>query len=131
MIMRSCNNLIYSLFFCRSAEMLLLCTRAMGIEFFFAAFTAPCTILWDTVRVNRIIRSGEPIFFSIGPVSFGNTFAVLHADICILTAHALVSADNYNTHQFHLTWFSDEANLPLSTVFLAAKHSLITRGNAA
>ena len=42
----------------RSAEMLLLCTRAMGIEFFFAAFTAPCTILWDTVRVNRIIRSG-------------------------------------------------------------------------
>ena len=60
----------------RSAETLLLCTRAMGMEFFFAAFTAPCTILWDTVRVNRIIRSGEPIFFSIGPVSFGNTFAV-------------------------------------------------------
>ena len=57
--------------------------------------------------------------------------AVLHADICILTAHALVSADNYNTHQFHLTWFSDEADLPLSTVFLAAKHPLITRENAA
>lgn len=53
--------------------------------------------------------------------------AVLHADICILTAHALISADNYNTHQFHLTWFSDEADLPLSTVFLAAKHSLVIK----
>ena len=55
----------------RSAEILLLCTLAMGMEFFFAAFTAPCTILWDTVRVNRII---------------------------ILAAHTLVSSDNHNAH---------------------------------
>ena len=60
----------------RSAVALLVWILAIGILFFFASWDAVITILWDTVLVKRIIRSGFPIFFFTEPCSFGNTLAL-------------------------------------------------------
>lgn len=119
----------------RSAEILLLCTLAMGMEFFFAAFTAPCTILWDTVRVNRIIRSGEPIFFSMGPVSFGNTFAVqpcaIHTSAYWRLIHSFPPIITTLIGYFHLTKFLGFCGTRRSpSIFLAAKQTLVIKNCA-
>ena len=59
-----------------SADALLVWTRATGIRFFFASCATLRTILCDTVPINRISRSGFPIFFRKEPFSFVNTFAL-------------------------------------------------------
>ena len=55
---------------------LLVWIRATGMLLRFASCAAASTILWETVFVNRIRRSGLPIFLRIGPFSFANTFAL-------------------------------------------------------
>lgn len=52
-----------------SAEQLPDCSLATGISFRFASCEAVIAILWDTVLVNRIIKSGQPSFFRSGPFS--------------------------------------------------------------
>ena len=42
----------------------------------FGLLLAQIIILWETVPVNRIIRSGEPIFFFMGPFSLAKTLAL-------------------------------------------------------
>ena len=59
-----------------SAVALLVCTRAIGIWFFFASCVTLMTILWETVLMNKISKSGQPIFFFKEPFSFAKTFAL-------------------------------------------------------
>ena len=58
------------------AAALLVWQRHTGMDFFFASSTAQFTILWETVLVNRIIRSGTPIFFFIAHKKKKKTFAL-------------------------------------------------------
>ena len=64
---------------------------------------------WETVRVNRMIRSGAPIFFAQHAVLLGEYLgrvAMVAADGLVLTDHALVSADDDNAHGRYLTKIS-------------------------
>ena len=58
-----------------SAQALLLWQRAMTAFCRRASPVAHSTILWDTVLVNRIIRSGEPIFRRKSAGILANTLA--------------------------------------------------------
>ena len=46
----------------RRAVALLVWIRATGTRFFLASWVTLITILWDTVLMNRISRSGVPSF---------------------------------------------------------------------
>ena len=78
-----------SMFLSATAE--LECERATVVFLPLMSFIAHFTILCDTVPVNKISRSGLPIFF-IHPLIFGYTFAlqeyVSQISIYCLTIHS-------------------------------------------
>jgi len=69
---RSYDNSLAELCAALEAEWVL----ATGMRFFFASPTAEMTILWETVLVKRISRSGTPILRFSDPFSLQNTLAL-------------------------------------------------------
>ena len=82
---------------------LLVCTRATGTWFLRASWVTLMTILWETVLMNRINKSGLPSFLFRDPLSLVKTLA-LQPCWRQMSSYwpAFVSSYDDNTHGFLL-----------------------------